>query len=437
MIFRGDGKSNLLNYDFFSPDFDHEFDILVKEIGSPTIGFINPPYSGSFTDYDELNKFRKKPNSKNKKPWMKEISFIEKMLKICKRYVVAIVPPQALMSEEELRNILLKNNTLKAVINMPGDLFEPNASTGSAIVVFETNRDHDYKKDVLFYNLTDDGYVLTKKKGRRDVFNKWNDIKKKLLKKLDAPFYRNPQNVNGIDFIKQKIEAGDEWVFQAHSKIDFSLMNQDNYIRALKEKVLFDNKKAFDLIAKDINTIDLIDIFMNIDAAPANNNSLSLKGKEYKLFDINYIFDIKHGERITKKDRNPGDYPLITAGKYDNGIKEFIDNDAKKQVYSDAFHFDMFGDVFYNDFEFLCDDNIYPLIIKDEHKENFDKYNTIFVLAVLKHMTKNKFDYTRQLRGKRIDKDINIKISLPVIEDEIDWEFMSEYIKTLSYSKAI
>ena len=149
MLFRGDGKSNILNYDFFSPEFDENFEKKLKELDEkPTIGFINPPYSGSFTNYAELQKFKsnKNSNSKNKKPWMKEISFLEKMCKICSRYVVMIAPPQAFMSESDIRDNLLKENTLKAVINMPKDLFQPNASTGSSIIVIETNRPHDFSK---------------------------------------------------------------------------------------------------------------------------------------------------------------------------------------------------------------------------------------------------------------------------------------------------
>ena len=49
---------------------------------------------------------------------------------------------------------------------MSGDLFQPNASTHTAVAVFETNRSFDYKNDeVVFYDLRDDGFVLSKNKG--------------------------------------------------------------------------------------------------------------------------------------------------------------------------------------------------------------------------------------------------------------------------------
>lgn len=270
MLFRGDGKSNILNYDFFSEEFDINFEKKCKEIGSrPTIGFINPPYSGSFTDYKELQKFKGDKNSKtkNKKPWMKEISFLEKMCRLCSRYVVMIAPPQTFMGENEIRNNLLKSNTLKAVINMPKDLFQPNASTGSSIIVIETNKAHDYNNPVVFYNLKDDGFELAKKKGRRDVYNKWNDIKSKLLKDIDAPYYRNPQNIDEIKNIFVKIQENDEWLIQAFSKVEFDKLSVSDFEKTLKEFIIFNTKKDLNLLDKDLNEIDLLEILQENNAS--------------------------------------------------------------------------------------------------------------------------------------------------------------------------
>lgn len=263
MLFRGDGKSNILNYDFFSPEFDENFEKKLKELDEkPTIGFINPPYSGSFTNYAELQKFKsnKNSNSKNKKPWMKEISFLEKMCKICSRYVVMIAPPQAFMSESDIRDNLLKENTLKAVINMPKDLFQPNASTGSSIIVIETNRPHDFSKCVDFYNLKSDGFELAKKKGRRDVYKKWNGIKKRMLEDIDAPWYRNPKNINNITHCYVKIKKKDEWLIQAFSKVEFEKITKNDFEKTIKEFVIFNTKKDLGLLDKDLNEIELLEI---------------------------------------------------------------------------------------------------------------------------------------------------------------------------------
>lgn len=261
MLFRGDGKSNILNYDFFSPDFDKHFHERLRDLEvKPTIGFINPPYSGSFTDYDDLQKFKgdKSSKSKNKKPWMKEISFLKKMCNICSRYVVMIAPPQVFMGESDIRNDLLKDNSIKAVINMPKELFQPNASTGSTIIVIETNKAHDFTRPVSLYNLKDDGFELAKKKGRRDVYNKWGKIKQKLLRDIDAPQYVNPKNIDGIDHCFVELKNNDEWLIQAFSKVDFDKLTYKDFERTIKEYMVFNVRKENGLVGKKINDIDLL-----------------------------------------------------------------------------------------------------------------------------------------------------------------------------------
>lgn len=84
------------------------------------------------------------------------------MLDNCSRYGVIIAPYSVYFKEEETRKNILKKHTLKCVVNMPKDLFQPNAGTYTALAVFETNLPHDYDKEVAFYDLDDDGFVLTK-----------------------------------------------------------------------------------------------------------------------------------------------------------------------------------------------------------------------------------------------------------------------------------
>ncbi len=168
MLLRGDGKSQIFNEDFFSNEAN---DVLEKLPNKPTIGFVNPPYGG-------------RDNEKN--PTKKEVQFLEKILDSCSRYGIIIAPLSVYFKDDVDRIRILSKHTLKYVINMPTDLFQPNASTHTAIAVFETNKPHNNSKVVLF-DLKDDGFVLSKNKGRTDVLNKWTNIKKDLLKKIFSP----------------------------------------------------------------------------------------------------------------------------------------------------------------------------------------------------------------------------------------------------------
>lgn len=111
----------------------------------PTIGFVNPPYGG-------------KDNKDN--PTKKEIQFLTKMLDCVSRYGIIIAPLSTYFKDDITRNSILKKHTLKYVINMPKDLFMPNAATNTAIAVFETNKPHGNQK-VVFYDLKDDVMTMS------------------------------------------------------------------------------------------------------------------------------------------------------------------------------------------------------------------------------------------------------------------------------------
>jgi type I restriction-modification system DNA methylase subunit len=237
MLFRGDGKSQIYHVDFFDEKAD---DILKNK--NPTIGFINPPYGGS----------GKKNSTK------KEIQFLIKLLDCCSRYAIIIAPLSTYFKEDDLRNKILAKHTLKYVINMPNELFQPNASTHTAIAVFETNSPHN-NKEVFFYNLEDDGFILSKQKGRTNILNKWNSIKNNLLKELQNP----DKFVDDLHFVKTAIKENDEWIIQAHSKTDYSTLKEEDFLNSIREYVIFKTKKNLNLLDKDLNELEILEMLNN------------------------------------------------------------------------------------------------------------------------------------------------------------------------------
>lgn len=245
MLFRGDGKSSIYNYDSINDDRAQ------KELNKfqATIGFINPPYSG-------------KENSTDPTP--KEITFLTKLLDNCSRYGLIIAPLSMYFKDDNIRNNILKKHTLKAVINMPADLFQPNASTHTAIAIFETHRAFNYQQDeVLFYDLKDDGFVLAKNKGRTDVYNKWQKIKMQFLEE-----YRNPDNyVDDIKLLKTKIKKGDEWTIYAFSKTDYSKLNEESFINTIKQYLVFKAKESQNMLnnnADEISTLEMLSKYYGV-----------------------------------------------------------------------------------------------------------------------------------------------------------------------------
>jgi len=255
MLFRGDGKSQIYNEDFFQKKAD---DILKNLEEKPTIGFVNPPYGG-------------KDNKTN--PTKKEIQFLEKMLDNSSRYGIIIAPLSTYFKDEIDRDRILAKHTLKYVINMPSELFQPNAATHTAIAVFETNK-------VVFYDLKNDGFVLSKNKGRTDVLNKWNEIKKETLNKIKNP----KQNEDFLNLVYKEIKGKDEWIIQAHSKTNYDNLSEKTFEKSIKEYVIFSTKLKLDLIDKDIDEITLLEILNenNVSATEILNNNNNSENHEDK-----------------------------------------------------------------------------------------------------------------------------------------------------------
>ena len=236
MLFREDGKSQIFNEDFFKSGADN-----ILKNKNPTIGFVNPPFGG-------------KDNKTN--PTKKEIQFLEKLLDICSRYVVIIAPLSTYFKDDDIRARILTKHTLQYVINMPKELFQPNATPHTAIAVFKTNIPHSQEAPVVFYDLKDDGFVLSKNKGRTDPKSKWNAIKKDLLNKIKTP----DRHEDGINLVYKSITEQDEWIIQAHSKTDYNHLTKEDFLRNIREYVIFQTKQNLGLVNKDVDNLAMLEI---------------------------------------------------------------------------------------------------------------------------------------------------------------------------------
>jgi len=409
MLFRGDGKSKIFNIDFFDKEAEK-----VLSVMHPTIGFINPPYGG-------------KDNKTN--PTKTEIQFLEKMLDCVSRYGIIIAPLSTYFKDEIIRNRILSKHTLKYVINMPNELFAPNASTHTAIAVFETNLPHG-NKEVTFYDLKDDGFVLSKNKGRTDVYNKWKNIEKDVLLKLSQAH----KYANNTSIVCKNIDQNDEWIIQAHMKTDYSNICDEDFKMSLKKYIIFDTKQKFNLLFKDIDELSFMEILKqnNISSDAIISVIPELNVKKWQEFTIGDLFNIEKGERLTEADRIDGDVPLITASSYNNGITSFIDYESfkGKKIFEGTITVDMFANVFYHNYKYFSDDNIHTLLLKDK-KTEISEYTKLFLVCILSKMS-SKYGFGRQVRIQRLE---NENIKLPIIsKNKPDWLFMENYIKSLPYS---
>lgn len=424
MLFRGDGKSQIFHGSAIGDSFEtKEIIKKIKEL-SPTIGFINPPYSGR----------ESKTN-----PTFKEITFLEKILSLCSRYVIIIAPYSMYFSENERRAKILKQHKLKAVINMPKELFQPNAATYTSIAIFETNIPHNFDEEVAFYDLKDDGFVMTPK-GRVDFNNNWAEKEKKLL-----DFIKNPNNKgNLVNSIKTKIKENEEWNIYAHTKTDYSNLKISNFEKVIKNYILFQIKKDFDILHLNLDEYELLEqlIFSKKFSEyqriikKQENYTAKLNINKWKWFKITDIFKIENSKVQNTKELITGqEIYYIGAAKNNNGVKakvEKIDSYVSK------------GNcvLFINGGEGSGGYSLYQpddfMAIKGftscGYSKKLNVFNGLFLVTVL-DQHRYKFSYGRSWQANRFN---STKICLPINEKgKIDWNFMTNFVKNHPLAKLI
>lgn len=159
----------------------------------------------------------------------------------------------------------------------------------------------------------------------------------------------------------------------------------------------------------------------------------NLNISDWKSFKLSDYFNPIRGIRLVESDRENGNIPLVTAGEFDNGVKQKISNATITR--KNCITIDMFGNSFYQNNIFSFDDNIIAL----EDKLPLSKYTKLFLVSILR-IDKYRYQYGRQYRLKNFN---NQMIKLPATlnahtnEYEPDWEYMENYIKTLPYGDRI
>jgi len=172
----------------------------------------------------------------------------------------------------------------------------------------------------------------------------------------------------------------------------------------------------------------------SISLKPLIDKKIKLEIDKWREFELSKLFKIEKGERLTTYDRiqDKDNIPLIVASSENNGVVDFISQlsfISDKKVFEQKITIDMFWNVFYHDYKYFSDDNVHTLI--PQFKTN--KYISLFIVSILKKLN-YKYSFGRQARINRIEKE---KIKLPSKNGNPDFEYMENYIKSLSYSSSL
>lgn len=124
----------------------------------------NPPFKGSLDEQDVAPDLLR--TVKTKKTELLFIALILRMLKVGGRSAT-IVPDGVLFGSSkahaQLRQQLVEDNQLEAVISLPTGVFKPYASVSTAIIVFAKG---GRSERVFFYDVQSDGFTLDDKRSK-------------------------------------------------------------------------------------------------------------------------------------------------------------------------------------------------------------------------------------------------------------------------------
>lgn len=160
------GAMNMLLHGVDNPNISYRDSLSEqnKDVEKYTLVLANPPFKGSL-DYEAVSADLLKV-TKTKKT---ELLFLALFLRILKKggRAAVIVPDGVLFgssnAHKQIRQEILNNNKLNAVISMPSGVFKPYAGVSTAILVFTKTGSGGTDK-VWFYDMKADGFSLDDKR---------------------------------------------------------------------------------------------------------------------------------------------------------------------------------------------------------------------------------------------------------------------------------
>ena len=270
MYIHQDGKTNIINGSCFD-------DKVISEAKQkkPTVGFLNPPYKSKKTDIEELE-------------------FVLNNLDVLVDggKCLAIVPMKIALETKgkifELKKKILEKHTLDAVFSMPDELFF-NSKVGvvSCIMAFTAHKPHPKTKETFFGYFKNDGFEKRKHKGRIDINGTWEKIKEEWV-----TLYINKKDKAGVS-VNKVVTADEEWCAEAYMKTNYSLLLENDFITTILNYLSFLVKEG---------RFDLFNTFIK----QKNNEIFEINTDKWEFFELNQIFDVKKGKRLTKADMEKG-----------------------------------------------------------------------------------------------------------------------------------
>ena len=427
VIFRGDGKHNIVESDCFK-----------TYLGPRTIG-------GHATAA-----FLKDPCAKGEEPVTrvlmnppfalvtdpeKEYRFVSRALELMADggLMFSLVPMGVMFGEGDEKvwrsKELLAHHTLLAVISFPGSLFTPAAQKQVVGMIVKKGQPHPAEQDVFWARIARDGHLVVKSKRLPAVDLdppriERNDIDRVLP--ILQNFIAHPGNVRV-----------NEPTLYKTAPIDFS----DPLLELLPEAYL-DNepvtRRSLEGTIEDAvrNTIACVIRFRQegrgvppVGLAESQPRIASRAGLgRTKSFQLGALYELTGGDYHSAAEVPGGAIPLISCGDADNGITGFVDVPSD-HVYEGRLTIAFNGmntlTTKYHPYRFATKDDVAICVPRKAMRLTTE----VFIQAMI-NRERWRYSYYRKCF---VDKLRRFAISLPAKGDEIDEDVIAELVESTPY----
>lgn len=405
MILMGDGSSNILEEDSLV-DYDGNYGYgKNKDKKFPADVFLlNPPYSADG----------------------KGMVFVERALSMMnKGYAAVIIQDSAGIGQAtDYNKKILKNNTLLASIKMPKDLFRGKSNVQTSIYVFRVGERHESESVVRFIDFSNDGYKRAGRKNAKASKNLKDESQAEERYKEVVNLVKNGGSklrlLTHEEFVEDTIDingqkCGNDWNFDQHKKKQGEITNEV-YTDIIGEYLLWevscDNHNQLSICDYDVHLHNMKKEFFK-------------KGGSWEKKAVNKLFKVDN--TASQKNRESVDYltPIVTNSSKNNGITRYVNlkptEDGGVITFSDT---TTTKAIFYQPKPFIGFSHVKKLtpIRQNVWSENC----CLFFIANLKHEIDGLFNYDHKLNVMS-----EIKVPLPVINGDIAFDFMENYVKEL------
>lgn len=426
MIFRGDGKNNLREYNCF-----HRH--LTKNTDS---GVETAEYVKDSDDHDPpVTKVLMNPPFSLNNPDERAHRFVERALGEMEDggILFSVLPYSTMVKQNQykrFRDRLLEENTLLSVIKFPPDLFYPVSEETVGMFV-KKGDPHPDDQNVLWVRAMRDGRVKSKgkrlpKEGEDDDFDTVKPLARAFLKSPDIDVETKPkfQAATSIDTSDPKLDlVPEEYLPESTPTTNEMTRRVHRYLEQLLGNLM--------LYIADFDSAVFGQDFGDRDVSTAIEEPSG-----FESFTLSDLFDIHSGDHHVAKDLPEGDIPLISGGDERNGITKpesdpIYCDVPPSETYEDKLTVSHKGQPLtskFHPYTFAAKDDAGVLTPKQPKPMSTQ---TLLYIANVIERDRWRYSYGRNCYQDRLRR---LTIELPVDEDgELAEDYMAAIVESSTY----